>query len=176
MWGVSLGDMIPEVWAVEMWRLHDAVSRHDMLFCMKYTGPAFVAEGAAGGASGDFVAFFVHVLKYLVFAYVVLLASGAVPVFFINVSAGSYAVVEYPHHTLRWSSSLLVSRDLMFIRCFSRVFLHMSAQCCCVWWDQGNVLVRMCVLRLFMFARGMGKYGHCTLPMVVFRCMRAVCE
>ena len=135
--GVSFNDMIPEVWAVEVWRLHGPVFRHDMLFCMEYARPTFVAEGAVGGNPSDFVVFLVHVLKYLVFIFVVFLTAGAVPVFPVNVSVGSYAVVENFHHHLRWPSPLFISHDLVFVRCFSRVFAYVSPVLLlsCIWWD-----------------------------------------
>ena len=136
--GVSFNDMIPEVWAVEVWRLHGPVFRHDMLFCMEYARPTFVAEWAVGGTPSDFVAFLVHVLKYLVFIFVVFLTAGAVPVFPVNVSVGSYAVVENFHHHLRWPSPLFISHDLVFVRCFSRVFFAYVSPVLllsCIWWD-----------------------------------------
>ena len=139
--------------------------------------PVLIAEGAMGRTPGDFVAFFIHMIEYVIFVCVALSVAGAVPAFHV-VGDWSFAVVEYPHHHLRWSSSLLVSHGFMSIRCFFG-FLHMSAQCCCsvvFGGIRGHVLVRMCVLRLFMSVMGMGEDGHCTFPMVVFRCMRVVCE
>ena len=47
---------------------------------------------------------------------------------------------------------------------------HMSAQCCFSVVFCGiseHVLARMCVLRLFTFARGMGRYGQWAPPIVV---------
>ena len=178
-WGVSFENAAPEVWAVYVWWLHGAVSGHDVLFCMYYAWPTFVTEGAMGSSSGDFVMFFIHVFKYLIFVCVVLIATCAVPVCFVVLGVWFYAVIEYFHHHLRWSPSLPVSHNFMFIRCFFGVLLHISAQCCCsvvFCGIRGHVLVRICVLRLFMFARGMGEYGHWAFPMVVLRCMRAVCE
>ena len=93
-----------------------------MLFCMNYAWPVLIAEGAVGCASSDFVVFFVHVLECLVFVYVVSFVSGAVPVSIVIAGAGFYAVVEYPHHHLRWPSSLLVSHGFMFIGCFLGFF------------------------------------------------------
>ena len=63
--------------------LHGAVSGHDVLFRAYYAWPVFITEGAVRGASSDFVVFLVHMLKYLIFVCIVLLATCAVPVFLV---------------------------------------------------------------------------------------------
>ena len=83
-----------------MWRLHGAVPGHDVLFCVYYTWPMFVAEGAAGFPPGDFVMFLVHMPMYLSFICIVLLEARALPDFPVIFCMWFYAAIIYFHHHL----------------------------------------------------------------------------
>ena len=150
-----------------MWWLHGAVSGHDMLFRVYYPRPLFITERAVYGAPSDFVVIFVHVFEYLVFIHVVFFAAGAVPVIIVIMGARSYAVIEYFHHHLRWSSSLFVSHDFMFIRCFFGVFLaYVSPMLLlsCVWWDQVACLSSNVCFEVVYVCKGHGAVWALYVP------------